>query len=172
MHRTETMTFYFLIILAIIFIFLVGILIPDYVRLRKTYQYKRKMFFMTRAEHQCYDVLTKAIGDKYIVFAQVHLPTIINNKVIGQNWLHSFRHINQKSVDFVLCDKEYISPVLAIELDDSTHELQERQERDSEVERILKGAGVPLLRIKNQRNFDQKVIFEKITQAITRNSTH
>lgn len=124
------------------------------------------MYFMTKAEHDCFDALTKAVGDKYIIFAQVHLPTIVDNKVIGQNWLHAFRHINQKSVDFVLCDKTYISPVLAIELDDSTHELQERQERDSEVERILKGAGVPLLRIQNGDQFDVNDISEKINQAI------
>ena len=146
---------------------LVSILIPDYVRQRKLYQYKRRMYFMSKVEHDCFDALTKAVGDKYIIFAQVHLPTIVDNKVIGQNWLHSFRHISQKSVDFVLCDKTYISPVLAIELDDSTHELQERQERDIEVERILKNAGVPLLRIKNEGRFDTSIISEMVHQTIT-----
>ena len=57
-------------------------------------------------------------------------------------------------------------PVLAIELDDSTHELPERQERDSEVERVLKGAGVPLLRIQNRGHFDINAISEKINQTI------
>ena len=122
---------------------------------------------MTKAEHDCFDALTKAVGDKYIIFAQVHLPTIVDNKVIGQNWLHAFRHISQKSVDFVLCDKVDISPVLAIELDDSTHELLERQERDIEVERVVKSAGVPLLRIKNEGQFNPSVISERVTKAIT-----
>lgn len=66
-----------------------------------------------------------------------------------------------------LCDKIYISPVLAIELDDKTHELPERQERDTEVERILKNAGVPLLRIQNGDQFDTNVISERVTRAIT-----
>ena len=121
---------------------------------------------MTRAEHEYFDVLMKVVGDKYIIFAQVHLPTIVDHKVIGQNWKFALRHINQKSVDFVLCDKAYISPVLAIELDDSTHELPDRQERDGEVERVLKGAGVPLLRIQNRGHFDINAISEKINQTI------
>ena len=69
------------------------------------YQYKQKDFFMSRAEHECYDALVTAVGDRYHVFPQVHLPSIIDNKVVGQNWNGAFRHISQKSVDFVLCDK-------------------------------------------------------------------
>src|SRR4051812_48819226 len=88
----------------------------------KKYSYSKKDFIMTRAEHECFDALVKAVGEKYHVFPQVHLPSIVNNKVIGQNWKGAFKHINQKSVDFVLCDKAYLAPKLAIELDDRTHE--------------------------------------------------
>lgn len=159
-------TLYILIFVTVILMIAVSLIIPDYIGLKKQYQYKRKMFFMSKAEHECFDVITKAVGDKYIVFAQVHLPTIIDNKVIGQNWLYAFRHISQKSVDFVLCDKAYISPVLAIELDDSTHELPERQARDGEVERVLKSAGVPLLRLENHGQFNPVDIAQKITHAL------
>jgi len=44
------------------------------------YRYTRKQFFLIRAEHECYDALIAAVGDKYHVFAQVHLPTILDNK--------------------------------------------------------------------------------------------
>lgn len=116
-------------------------------------RYMRKQFFLTRAEHEFYNALIAAVGDKYHVFAQVHLPTILDNKVKGQDWRAALAHINRKSVDFVLCDKAHISPKLAIELDDKSHERLDRQERDKEVERILADAGVPLLRIKNRGAF-------------------
>ncbi len=118
------------------------------------YRYTRKQFFLTRAEHECYDALVAAVGEKYHIFAQVHLPTILDNKAKGQNWRAALAHINRKSVDFVLCDKAYISPKLAIELDDKSHERPDRQERDREVERILSDAGVPLLRLENRGRFD------------------
>ena len=130
------------------------------------YDYKRRGFFLTRAEHECYDALVAAVGSEYLVFAQVHLPTLVDNKVKGQNWRAAFRHINGKSVDFVLCDKAYISPKLAIELDDKTHERPERQERDREVERILREAGMPLLRLDNHGRFNASELAQKIKEVL------
>jgi very-short-patch-repair endonuclease len=153
-----------LIILAIavgILIFLIEILRSKENEKQK-YQYKQKNFFMSRAEHECYDALFIAVGEKYHIFPQVHLPSIIDNKVVGQNWKGAFRHISQKSVDFVLCDKSYISPKLAIELDDRTHERQDRKDRDGEVERILKDAKLPLLRLENYGRFNPNELLKKI----------
>ena len=133
---------------------------------QRKYQYKKRDFFMTRAEHECYDALVSAVGNEYLIFAQVHLPTLVDNKVVGQNWRGAFRHISEKSVDFVLCDKAYISPKLAIELDDKTHERPERQSRDREVERILQDAGVPLLRLENHGRFNPSELAQKIKEVL------
>ena len=140
---------------------------------RRKYQYKRKNFFLTRAEHECYDALMAAIGSNYVVFAQVHLPTLVDNKIVGQNWRGAFKHISEKSVDFVLCDKNYISPKLAIELDDKSHERPERQQRDEEVERILQDAGVPLLRLENHGRFSPNELAQKVKNAtsVTKSET-
>lgn len=132
----------------------------------RKYQYKQKNYFMSRAEHECYDALVIAVGERYHVFPQVHLPSIIDNKVVGQNWNGAFRHISQKSVDFVLCDKSYISPKLAIELDDRTHERQDRKDRDVEVARVLKDAGLPLLRLENHGRFNPSELMQKIDTAL------
>jgi len=134
------------------------------------YSYTRKQFFLTRAEHECYDALIAAVGGEYHVFAQVHLPTILDNKVKGQDWRAALAHINRKSVDFVLCDKAYISPKLAIELDDKSHERPDRQERDKEVERILEIAGVPLLRLENHGTFNTQELMEKIKHALEKSA--
>ncbi len=132
----------------------------------KGYLYKKKAFFLSRAEHECYDALVLAIGNEYLIFAQVHLPTIVDHKTKGQNWRGAFSHINGKSVDFVLCDKAYISPKLAIELDDQSHERPDRKDRDQEVERVLKSAGVPLFRLDNHGRFDSADLSEKIKVAL------
>jgi len=126
------------------------------------YQYRRKNFFLTRAEHECYDALIQAVGADYYVYAQVHLPTIVDHAIKGQDWRAALAHINRKSVDFVLCDKAYISPKLAIELDDRSHERPDRQERDQEVERIFQQAGVPLLRLQNHGQFSVTDLSQKI----------
>ena len=133
---------------------------------KKKYTYEQKNFIMSRAEHECFDALMKAVGDKYYVFPQVHLASIINHKVVGQNWKGAFSHINQKSVDFVLCDKSYLAPKLAIELDDRSHERQDRIDRDGEVERILMDAGLPLLRLENHGSFDPVELGRKVSESL------
>jgi len=133
---------------------------------KRKYHYRKRNFFLTRPEHEFFDTLMSAVGNEYLIFAQVHLPTLLDNKVVGQNWRGAFRHISEKSVDFVLCDKAYISPKLAIELDDKTHERPDRMERDVEVERILKEAGIPLLRLENHGHFDSTSLAKMIGSAI------
>lgn len=152
------------LIISIVFILIVVILSKALLNTKKSkqYKYKRKDFFMSRAEHECYDALIVAVGEKYRIFPQVHLSSILDNKIVGQNWNGAFRHINQKSVDFVLCDKEYISPKLVIELDDKTHERQNRKDRDSEVERILTDVGLPFLRLKNSGSFNPEELLNEI----------
>ncbi|MCX6757626.1 MAG: DUF2726 domain-containing protein [Candidatus Nomurabacteria bacterium] len=130
------------------------------------YNYKRKDFLMSRAEHEFFDILVEIVGNQYYVFPQIHLPTILDNKVVGQNWKGAFRHIDEKSVDFVVCDKAYIKPLLAIELDDKTHEREDRKDRDVEVESILKDAGIPLLRFGNNGFFNKEEIKRLVLEKL------
>jgi len=133
--------------------------------LRK-YLYRKKDFLMTRGEHQFFDILEEVVGNKYYLFPQIHLSTILDHKAKGQSWMGAFMHINQKSVDYVICDKNYIKPLLAIELDDKSHERADRQERDVEVERILNGAGLPLLRVPERDSYDKVKLSQEIDQKI------
>ena len=133
---------------------------------RPEYEYEKRMCIMTESERKCFIVLLQAVGDKYYVFPQIHLPTFLNHKIVGQNWNGAFRHIDEKSVDFVLCDKEKLCPILAIELDDRTHELPNRQERDREVERILKFANMPLLRLEHKDISDIENLTRKIMASM------
>jgi len=133
---------------------------------KSIYNYKRKDFLMSRAEHEFFDILVSIVGNQYYVFPQIHLSTILDNKVVGQNWRGAFRHIDEKSVDFVICDKAYIKPLLAIELDDSTHDQENRRKRDIEVERILSNANLTLLRFGNNGHFDREEIKRTVLEKL------
>ena len=130
------------------------------------YNYTCRRYLMTRAESECFETLMHGIGDRYYIFAQVHLPEIVSEKVGGQNWRAARAHIDRKSVDFVICDKAEVSPLLAIELDDWSHNREDRQERDREVERILEVAGLPLLRITDMEDLVGRVD-RKLTASAT-----
>lgn len=128
------------------------------------YKYRAKEYFMTRAESSFFLMLDKAVGDKYYIFPQAHLSAILDHKVSGQSWKYAFRHINGKSVDYVLCDKQTLKTVYAIELDDYTHKYEDRQERDQEVERMLSSAGIQLIRVADYKSLTVEKIAERFNE--------
>jgi very-short-patch-repair endonuclease len=121
---------------------------------------------MTAFERECFNALTSTIGNQYYIFAQIHLDALLEHKIRGQSWIGARARISQKSVDFVLCDKNSLKTILAIELDDSTHDIFERQQRDREVETILMDADIPLLRIPHEKRGDQAWMQNQIADLL------
>ena len=100
------------------------------------------------------------------MFSRKSIFQSVDNRVVGQNWFGAFRHIDEKSVDFVLCDKLSLSPQIAIELDDQSHERADRKKRDEEVNRILEMAGLPLIRIENNNRLSPAELAQKIKEKM------
>jgi len=130
------------------------------------YHYRRKDFMMSRSEHEFFDILAKGLGDRFYIIPQVNFSTILDHTVKGQNWRAARAHINRMSVDYVLCDKTYVKPLVAIELDDPTHDREDRQQRDIDVNRLFEEAGLPLVRFSNTREMDTADIIQKITEKL------
>ena len=121
---------------------------------KRLYDYSAKDHVMTQSEESFFKLLNDTVGDKYYVFPQIHLSSILNHKIKGQNWKAAFSHINGKSVDYVLCDKATLKTVYAIELDDSTHEKKGRMDRDTEVERMFRLSGISIKRFTTEQSRD------------------
>lgn len=124
--------------------------------------YKPKKYFLTKTEKSFFKILNKAVDNEYYVMPQVNLDKLIRvNAPYNKNY--TFRNkIDRKSVDFVLCDKQNICPVLAIELDDSSHDARSRQKRDKFVNQIFEQINLPLVRIPAQQNYDVKTLKEQV----------
>lgn len=110
------------------------------------YNYQTKKSVMTIAEGNFYKKLTSALHDSFIIVPQAHLSMIFNHTIYGQNWRGAFSVINGKSIDFLIIDRGTFQPLLGIELDDSSHERHDRQERDKIVNTIFKQTNLPLVR--------------------------
>jgi very-short-patch-repair endonuclease len=96
----------------------------------------------------------------------------LNNLVTVKNGTGSYlafhNKVDRKSVDFVLFDRSTISPVLALELDDASHDREDRQERDAFVDRVLAKAGLPLLHVRVQAAYDPKQLAASIGETLRR----
>jgi hypothetical protein len=113
---------------------------------RRTLPYRAKRRILSPAERSFYGVLNNAIGKDMNILAKVRLEDIIE-VAPGEQERWKYRgHIRSRHIDFVLCDQQQMAPLLAVELDDRSHNLPERQERDEFVDRALRSAGIPILR--------------------------
>jgi very-short-patch-repair endonuclease len=112
----------------------------------------RRKYLLSRAEKSLYGILRRIVGRK-VVFAKVRLADLIEADKRHRLWQANFRRVCSKHIDFVICDAA-LCPILAVELDDSSHRLPERQARDRDVDRILEIASLPLLRVPVRQNYD------------------
>lgn len=106
---------------------------------------------MTRSENRFFRLLVESVGGHVNVFPQVRLSSLLYRaKGIDRRYWHAaLARINQKSVDYVLCDKFTGEILLVIELDDPTHDTTIRKKRDFEVNQMLQEAGMPFLRFRD-----------------------
>ena len=126
------------------------------------YSYARKQFIMTKAESDLYKVLQQAIGSSYMIYPQAHLSLFLSHKPVKQDYRAALSVIQRKSVDFLICNKEYYEPMVAIELDDSSHNTPSRRRRDEVVDGICKSAGMPLVRVRWQPSYSANELLETI----------
>ncbi len=80
-------------------------------------------------------------------------------------WWKRFRFLSQKHIDYVLLNDEYF-PILAIELNDRSHDEKHRAKRDKQLANVFYNANVPLLFIPAQRRYDQKNLSKIILNKI------
>ena len=103
--------------------------------------------FLSPAERSYYHVLNVAVGDWAIVCPKVSLADLFYAKTGSHRLNTSYTNrIARKHVDFLLCDPQSLTPLVGIELDDSSHSRAARKRRDAFVDQVFAAAGLPLLR--------------------------
>lgn len=108
--------------------------------------YRLRDDFLSPAELSFYRVLVSAIGARAIVCPKVNLSDVLF--VARPNEHKGARgRISQKHVDFLLCDSVTMQPLVGVELDDSSHQREDRQSRDEFVDSAFAAASLPLVHV-------------------------
>ncbi|CAN2536450.1 hypothetical+protein [Methylocapsa aurea] len=115
----------------------------------------RRGRFLTPNEKRFLAVLDEAVGEGYRVFAQVRLAELVDVDLSASNSKRraAMNRVFGKSIDYLICDSASLEPVAAIELDDKTHALPHRRERDTFVDAVFSEIGIPLLRARARRAY-------------------
>jgi hypothetical protein len=125
--------------------------------------YLRKSLF-TPAERSFLGVLEPNLPSGVRVFGKVRLEDIFGVKAgLERGERQAARNrINRKHVDFLLVRSSDLAPLAGIELDDSSHDEDDRKERDSFVDSAFASAGLPMLHVPAQKAYAPAEVKAKV----------
>jgi len=121
---------------------------------------------MTKDEVEFYHSLINAAGGDYAVMSNIKLADIINVKKSLFNVISHVERINSKHVDYLLCDKKDLKPVLAVELDKKRHQREDSIAHDTFVDDIFNSIGLPILHYPVKLDYSDSDLRMKIFDAI------
>jgi len=113
--------------------------------------YFRKPFLLSKPEKYFYNILREVFGT-YTVLAKVRLADLVDANRRHPNWQANFNRIRSKHIDFVICDA-WLCPLIAVELDGSSHKCIDRQQRDKLVDEILKDASLEIVHVPRAKRY-------------------
>ncbi len=131
-------------------------------------KYEKIETLFSKSERSLLGVLKLAIEDRAIVFGKVRVADVIKPKKSKsrKEWQIAFNKISSKHFDFIICKKECLSIICAIELDDKSHESKKRKKRDDFLNKSCSSAKLPLIHIKAKDKYDineiRKIIKEHL----------
>lgn len=126
--------------------------------------YRTKDSLLSPAELSFYGVLRLVVGERMVICPQMKLDNIFY-VATKEQWRSHQNRIDRKTVDFLLCHPQTMSPLMGIELDDASHQREDRQDRDITVEGIFEAAGLPIVRIPVRSSYSVEEISGLLRQA-------
>ena len=118
-------------------------------KIENIFPYVLRDDFLSAAELNFYKSLSLATKElPFKILSKVSLGDLFFVNIKDFKMKQSYwNKINRKHVDFLVCDNVSLKPLVAIELDDKSHQQSNRVQRDAFVDEVFKAANLPLLHI-------------------------
>ena len=129
------------------------------------FPYRLRDDFLSLAEQSFYLVLKNVVGEYFTICPKVSLADIFFVMRPNEN-MSAYNRINRKHVDFLVCEPKSMKPRFAIELDDSSHQRPDRDERDDFVDSVFIAANLPLIRITARNGYNTAELGALIKQTL------
>jgi len=127
--------------------------------------YKPREYLLSHAELRFFRALRHAVAYPLAIAPKVRLADVVSCRRKRPS-VFALAPITQKHLDFVLYDWRTSRIVSAVELDDLSHEWPKTARRDLLVNRILRMAGVPLVRIRAASFYDEAILKRQLGLAM------
>lgn len=134
----------------------------------KELPYKLKPSILTKSEHHFFKNLLKICRKRAVVCVMVRLSDIVdiprNRSVSGR---HAFgRLINGQHIDFLICERGTMRPLVGIELNGREHNRPQRQRLDQFKQSVCTAAGFALIWQPKQTSYNCEELNRKLSYWI------
>ncbi len=129
--------------------------------------YRPQERLFSAAEARFLASLDRSIEPGQRVLGKVRLADLVSIKSglsPGRRQI-ALNRVAQKHIDFVVCAGPSLSPICAIELNDSSHNSSHAMRRDEFVASVCAQAGLPLIVIKAAASYSQEMIRIQLASA-------
>lgn len=127
------------------------------------YPYNLRDDFLSAAELSFYKVLVTTLNGSAVVCAKVGLGDLFwVSRKDRSIYLKYTNKIDRKHVDFLLCEPTTMQPLVGIELDDKSHQREDRRVRDEFVNEVFKAAKLPLVHVPVRRAYNTADITDAV----------
>lgn len=128
--------------------------------------FSKKKNFIRNDELVFFRTISDLYRDKYYIFPQVHLSELIDVTSGYRDHENLYRLLGNKSIDFLLADKEVLKPIAAIELNGGIHLTDKQKQRDELKKSVFKIANIPLISIQKQVSYNSQELRDIIDQSL------
>jgi Protein of unknown function (DUF2726) len=120
---------------------------------------------LSRGEMAFFRALRSAIGREYLITFKVRAADLLSCS--EESWDAGFGYmVARHHLDFVVCDYRSTEILAAIELDDRSHELDQRKRRDDFLNDAFAAARIPLIRFRAASKYAPRTIAEEIDRHL------
>lgn len=127
--------------------------------------YESRGMLLSKNEAAFYHGLRRVVADRYAIAMKVRLADIL--KCDREAWKAGYgNRIISKHVDFVLVDQDSTAFIAAIEIDDNSHQRNDRRTRDEFLNDALAAAEIPLIRFPARNRYDVRTIEHTLNESL------
>ena len=128
--------------------------------MEENFLYELKNSLVTNTEMRYLKCIKDILPEGYLIQPQVNLASFVT-RTDGAR----FQNELYRNVDFVVTDFSY-KPLIAIEINDQSHQSPERRARDKKVADICEEAGIPLIKLWTSYGVNQEYIKKRIEDTL------
>jgi hypothetical protein len=111
---------------------------------------------LSPAEAAFYKFLAQTVGSRYVINCKTPLDDVLKQPRGQRMSKPLFGMYKTGHIDFLVIHPLSTEPILAIELDDSTHLTAAAKDRDQRKDKLLAAANLPLMRVSPSTKWGEK----------------